>query len=149
MRLFVTLAATTLAASFVLAQPGLADTKPQSKMQVCAAQWQQMKAANKTNGQDYKTFSSSCMKSAAAAPPAAAAAPKPAPAAMAKPATTPKPATVAVAKPAPVAMAKPASGMKPQDRMKACGAQWQQLKASGKTGGQTYQQFSSVCLKSK
>jgi hypothetical protein len=42
---------------------------------------------------------------------------------------------------------KPAAPMTPQDRVKACAAKWNALKAANKTGGQTYQQFSSVCLK--
>lgn len=37
--------------------------------------------------------------------------------------------------------------MTPQARMTACAAQWQKMKAANKTGGQTYQQFTSVCAK--
>lgn len=33
------------------------------------------------------------------------------------------------------------------NRMKVCGARWQQMKASGETGGQTWRQFSAKCLK--
>lgn len=33
------------------------------------------------------------------------------------------------------------------NRMKICGAQWRTLKAEGKTGGQSYRDFSRSCLK--
>ena len=39
------------------------------------------------------------------------------------------------------------SAMTPQARMKACAADWQKMKAAGKTGGQTYQQFTAQCAK--
>ncbi|HVP84490.1 MAG TPA: hypothetical protein VMS78_07205 [Rhizomicrobium sp.] len=39
------------------------------------------------------------------------------------------------------------SAMTPQARMKACAAQWQKMKTDNKTGGQTYQQFTSQCAK--
>jgi hypothetical protein len=48
----------------------------------------------------------------------------------------PAPATTAAATP-----------MTPQQRMKDCAAKWDALKKAGKTNGQTYQQFSKVCLK--
>jgi len=35
-----------------------------------------------------------------------------------------------------------------QERMKACAAQWDKLKAEGRTNNQTYQQYSASCLKS-
>ena len=118
MRLFIALAASLAlagGAAAVHAAPA------QSKMQACAAQWNQLKAANKTGGQTYKTFSSACMKGNAAAP-----------------AVKPAPAKVAATK---------VAASKPQDRMKQCAAQWNQLKAANKTGGQTYKQFSASCLK--
>jgi hypothetical protein len=117
-----------------LAGPALAD----SKMQQCAAQWQQLKAANKTNGQSYKDFSSQCMKGGAA------------------PAATPKPTPVVAPKPTPAAsVAKPASttasagkGNSAQNnKMKSCADQWNQMKAQNKTGGMTYRQWSTKCLK--
>ncbi len=37
--------------------------------------------------------------------------------------------------------------MSPTDRMKACAAQWNSMKKAGTTGGQTYAQFTSKCLK--
>jgi uncharacterized protein (DUF2237 family) len=138
MRALLTLTAFVAATS--LGAVAIAAPKPDSKMQVCAAQWQQMKAANKTGGTDYKTFSSSCLKGASAPAPQASAI-KPTPAAMVSKPTSAKPMPA-------VMMSKPAAaGAKPQDRMKACGAQWQQMKAANKTGGMTYQQFSSKCLK--
>ena len=114
MRLFI-----ALAASLALAAGGAAAVHAapaQTKMQACAAQWNQLKAANKTGGQTYKTFSSACMKGNATTPAA-------------------KPAAAKV------------TASKPQDRMKQCAAQWNQLKAANKTGGQTYKQFSASCLK--
>ena len=33
------------------------------------------------------------------------------------------------------------------NRMKLCGARWQKLKASGKTQGQSWRQFSKTCLR--
>ena len=46
--------------------------------------------------------------------------------------------------------AKPAmtsGAMTQNSKMKDCGTKWQQMKASGTTGGQTYAQFSKTCLK--
>ena len=34
----------------------------------------------------------------------------------------------------------------PQQRMKSCAAKWDAMKTSGKTGGQSYRQFTSACL---
>ncbi len=36
-----------------------------------------------------------------------------------------------------------------QRRLKDCGAEWQRAKADGKTGGKTWSDFSSECLKKK
>jgi hypothetical protein len=33
------------------------------------------------------------------------------------------------------------------NRMKLCGAKWRKLKAEGRTGGQSYREFSRQCLK--
>ena len=133
MRIALTLSilALVVAPAAIMSQANAAATPANTKMTQCAAQWQKDKAANKTNGQDYKTYSAACMKGAtpATAKPAMAAA---------------KPAAV-VAKPAAVVKA---SSTKPQDRMKECGAKWNQMKAAGKTGNQTYKQFSTTCLKS-
>jgi hypothetical protein len=68
-----------LAAVAALSAPASAKT-----MKECAAQWQEMKAANQTNGMKYREFSKQCMSEgapAAEAPPPAkpeAAAPPPA-----------------------------------------------------------------------
>src|SRR4051794_18228885 len=79
MRIFMTAAAAGVLMSAAISGHAIAATAPQSKMQQCAAQWQDLKKANKTGGQDYKTFSAGCMKaSAAPAPVAAANAAKPA-----------------------------------------------------------------------
>jgi hypothetical protein len=48
--------------------------------------------------------------------------------------------------------ARPAAGtvavkLRGSSRMKVCAAQWQDLKKTGRTNGQTYRQFSSQCLK--
>jgi len=34
-------------------------------------------------------------------------------------------------------------------RMKACGAEWQGMKSAGTTGGKTWRQFSSECLRKR
>ncbi|HVZ30046.1 MAG TPA: hypothetical protein VG839_06600 [Asticcacaulis sp.] len=114
-------------AAAALTGPALAD----SKMQQCAAQWQQLKAANKTNGQSYKDFSAQCMKGSTPV------------------ATTPKPTPAAsVAKPASTTASAGKGNSAQNNKMKQCAAQWDQMKAQNKTGGQTYKQWSSKCLKS-
>jgi hypothetical protein len=35
----------------------------------------------------------------------------------------------------------------PQERMKTCASEWEKLKAAGRTGNETYQQYSAHCLK--
>ena len=108
-----------------------------SKMQACAAQWQQMKASGQDKGTTYKAFSATCMKGAAA--------PAPAVTAPAKPSKK----TVAVAmpvKPAPAAPVVPVAA-KGQTKMQMCAANWQSLKASGKTNGQDYKTYSASCMK--
>ena len=130
MRIVMVAAAAAILAGAVVSGQASAATPAQSKMQQCAAQWQTMKKANKTGGQDYKTFSSTCMKGTTAAP---AVTPVP----MAKPVAG-KPAAAVV----PTASKAPAG-----DRMKQCAAQWQTMKAQNKTNGMTYKQWSSQCLK--
>ncbi len=53
-------------------------------------------------------------------------------------------------KTAPAVKAAPvkAPGSHAGNRMKLCGAKWRQAKASNATHGQTWRQFSKVCLKS-
>ncbi len=123
MRILMAAAATVVLATAALS--GHAATPAQSKMQQCAAQWQDLKKANKTGGQDYKTFSANCMK--------------------AGPAPAPTPA-VNVSKPA-AAVVPTGAKAAPGDRMKQCAAQWQTMKAQNKTNGMTYKQWSSQCLK--
>ena len=43
-------------------------TTPKDKMTACAAQWDGMKKAGKTNGQSYKDFSKMCLSGASAIP---------------------------------------------------------------------------------
>jgi hypothetical protein len=113
-------------------------------MKECAAQWQQMKAAKTTGGKTYKEFSKECMHGTAAAPAAA-------PATAAKPATTTAaPSTSTMAKPAatttekkPVSPAREAM----YERERACGQQWKEAKAAGKTNGMKWPQYWSECNK--
>jgi len=99
----------------------LAPVAAQAKtLKECAAQWDQMKAANQTGGMKYRDFTKQCM-SGAAAPVGAA------------PAT----ATPTTAAPAPAAgAAKPATGSPGRQAMiareRACGAEWKADKAAGR-----------------
>ena len=115
----------TLAGVVALA-PGAASAKT---LKECAAQWDQMKAANQTGGMKYRDFTKQCMSGAA---PAAAA---------------PAPATAA---PAPAAGAKPATGLSGRQAMiareRACGAEWKADKAAGRIpAGQKWPQYWSAC----
>lgn len=65
----------------------------------------------------------------------------PAKAKPAAPATAQTPATTSPAKPPSEAQ------LAARARMKDCGAQWQKAKAANTTGGKTWRQFSSTCLK--
>lgn len=120
-----------LAAFAALSVPAGAKT-----MKECAAQWQEMKAANQTNGMKYRDFSKQCMSEGA--PPAAApppAAEKPAPA----------PATASGEK-------KPVSGGRQAEyaRERACGAEWKAAKAAGtRPPGMKWPQYWSECNKRK
>jgi protein-disulfide isomerase len=113
-------------ASTALSVPAQAKT-----MKECAAQWQEMKAANQTSGMKYRDFSKQCMSEGA---PAAEAPPPPKPEAAAPP-------------PA----AKPSGGRAAMvARMRACGADWKTAKAEGKVAaGQHWPQFWSECNKRK
>jgi protein-disulfide isomerase len=102
-------------------------------MKECAAQWQEMKAANQTNGMKYRDFSKQCMSEGA--PPAAAAPPPPAE----------KPAAATEEK-------KPVSGGRQAmiARERACGAEWKEAKAAGRIQpGQKWPQYWSECNKRK
>ena len=97
-------------------------------MKECAAQWQEMKAANQTGGMEYRDFSKQCMSEGA--PPAAAPPPAPPPPAAEKPASGGRAAMIA--------------------RERACGAEWKQAKAEGRIPvGQKWPQYWSECNKRK
>ena len=113
----------------------LAPVAAQAKtLKECAAQWDQMKAANQTGGMKYRDFSKQCM-SGAAAPVGAA------------PAT----ATPTTAAPAPAAgAAKPATGSPGRQAMiareRACGAEWKADKAAGRIqAGMKWPQYWHEC----
>jgi protein-disulfide isomerase len=118
-----------LAALAALSVPADAKT-----MKECAAQWQEMKAANQTGGMKYRDFSKQCMSEGA--PPAAA----------------PPPAAEKPVAPPPATAEKPASGGRQAmiARERACGAEWKQAKAEGKIPvGQKWPQYWSECNKRK
>jgi len=100
----------------------------------CAAQWDQMKAANQTGGMKYRDFTKQCM-SGAAAPVGAA----------------PAPAAPATAAPAPAAgAAKPVTGSPGRQAMiareRACGAEWKADKAAGRIqAGMKWPQYWHEC----
>jgi len=100
-------------------------------MKECAGQWQEMKAANQTNGMKYRDFSKQCMSEGA--PPAAAPPPP-------------------VEKPAATEEKKPVSGGRQAmiTRERACGAEWREAKAAGRIQpGQKWPQYWSECNKRK
>ena len=112
-----------LAALAALSVPADAKT-----MKECAAQWQEMKAANQTGGMKYRDFSKQCMSEGA--PPAAAPPPAPPPPVAEKPASGGRQAMIA--------------------RERACGAEWKQAKAEGRIPvGQKWPQYWSECNKRK
>src|SRR6516225_2131895 len=110
----------------------LAPVAAQAKtLKECAAQWDQMKAANQTRGMKYRDFTKQCM-SGAAAPVGAAPAP-----------ATPAPAPAAGA-------AKPATGSPGRQAMiareRACGAEWKADKAAGRIqAGMKWPQYWHEC----
>ena len=113
----------------------LAPVAAQAKtLKECAAQWDQMKAANQTGGMKYRDFTKQCM-SGAAAPVGAA------------PAT----ATPTTAAPAPAAgAAKPATGSRGRQAMiareRACCAEWKADKAAGRIqAGMKWPQYWHEC----
>jgi hypothetical protein len=108
-------------------------------MKECAAQWQQMKAAKTTGGKTYREFSKECMHGTAAAAPAATA--KPA-ATAAAPSTMSKPKATTAGK-KPVSPGREAM----YERERACGQQWKEAKAAGKTGSMKWPQYWSECNK--
>jgi hypothetical protein len=106
-------------------------------MKECAAQWDQMKAANQTGGMKYRDFTKQCMSGAAPV----GAAPAPAVPTTAAPAPAPAPAAGAAGKTGRQAMVA---------RERACGAEWKADKAAGRIpAGQKWPQFWSECDKRK
>ena len=103
-------------------------------MKECAAQWQDMKANNQTNGMKYRDFSKQCMSEGA-------------PAAETPPPAPPPAAPPAANQPA----AKPSGGRAAMiARERACGAEWKAEKAAGKIPpGQKWPQYWSACNKRK
>lgn len=98
----------------------------------CASRWNQMKAQGKTRGLDYLVYKVDCLKSATAP-------------SVAKPKSVAVPAKLSAKpsfKPAPKRHSQ-------QNRMKACGAKWQNMKAAGQAKNTTYRRFASACLKGK
>jgi hypothetical protein len=115
-------------------------------MKECAAQWQEMKAANQTAGMKYRDFTKQCMSgepAPAGETPAAGAAPAPA----APAATAPAAGTTPAAAPA----KKPSGGREAMiARERACGAEWKADKAAGKIeAGMKWPQYWSACNKRK
>ena len=119
----------TVLASAAALVPAAASAKT---MKECAAQWDQMKAANQTGGMKYRDFTKQCM-SGAAPTTAAPAAP-----ASAAPATAAKPTTGSAGRQAMIA------------RERACGAEWKSDKAAGRIpAGMKWPQYWSECDKRK
>jgi hypothetical protein len=118
-----------------VAAAALAPAAAQAKtLKECAAQWDQMKAANQTGGMKYREFTKQCMSGAA---PVGAA---------------PAPATPTTAAPAPAASS--AAGKTGRQAMyareRACGAEWKADKAAGRIpAGQHWPQYWSECNKRK
>ena len=117
-------------AAAIVASAALAPAQAKT-LKECAAQWDQMKAANQTGGMKYRDFTKQCM-SGAAAPVGAA----------------PAPATAA---PAPAAgAAKPVTGSPGRQAMiareRACGAEWKADKAAGRIqAGMKWPQYWHEC----
>jgi hypothetical protein len=122
-----------LAGAAAVLAPAAAQAKT---LKECAAQWDQMKAANQTGGMKYRDFTKQCMTGAA---PVGAA---------------PAPATSTTAAPAPAAGAPSAAGKTGRQAMyareRACGAEWKADKAAGRIpAGQHWPQYWSECNKRK
>jgi len=126
-----------LLAALAGAAAALAPAAAQAKtLKECAAQWDQMKAANQTGGMKYRDFTKQCMSGAA---PVGAA---------------PAPSAPATAAPAPAAGAATTAGKTGRQAMvareRACGADWKADKAAGRIpAGQKWPQYWSECDKRK
>ena len=123
-------AAGFLAAAIAISAPASAE----GVMAACASDWKQAQAAGTTGGATWPQYLSQCeLQRSASAAPASAPAPAPQSGSLFP--------WLAPSQPA-AAPAAPAAG---QSVMAACGAQWQQAKANGTTGGMTWQQFLARC----
>jgi hypothetical protein len=126
--------AATIVASAALA-PAQAKT-----LKECAAQWDQMKAANQTGGMKYRDFTKQCMSGAAPAP--------------STPVTAAPAPTTAAPAPAAGAATPTATGKTGRQAMiareRACGAEWKSDKAAGRIpAGMKWPQYWSECDKRK
>ena len=119
----------------------LAPVAAQAKtLKECAAQWDQMKAANQTGGMKYRDFTKQCMSGAAPAP--------------STPVTAAPAPTTAAPAPAAGAATPTATGKTGRQAMiareRACGADWKADKAAGRIpAGQKWPQYWSECDKRK
>ena len=116
-------------AAAIVASAALAPAQAKT-LKECAAQWDQMKAANQTGGMKYRDFTKQCMSGAA-----------------------PAPSTPVTAAPAPTATPT-ATGKTGRQAMiareRACGADWKADKAAGRIpAGQKWPQYWSECDKRK
>ena len=141
--LVTALAAAIIVLAVVTFAPGLARAadKPQGRMQACTAQWLDVKADG--HAPVYKTFIRDCLAGKAAEETGATQRrSKPALAQAHRAKAAPVKLSAKVKKPT-----RSSSGSKGPNRMSQCAAQWRERKATGTTGGQSYRQFSSQCLK--
>ena len=99
----------------------LGPAQAQATAKQCADRWNDMKAKDQTGDQTYRQFSTSCMAGSGATPTTSAETPK----------STPT---------------KPATSSLPPGSIKQCADRWNELKAKGQTGDQTYRDFSQKCL---
>jgi hypothetical protein len=105
----------------------------------CSTQYQSAKSAGTLKGQTWNQFLSSCSESLKSDNSDASTPPEPTPAATKTTTKTAAAATTADGKPlTPGQVAF-------RQRISACGEQWQQAKASNKTGGKTWPQYWSAC----
>lgn len=123
----IVLAVMTFAPGLAHAADAVRD-RPQGRMQACTAQWLDIRAEGQAPV--YKTFIRECLAGKTAAPTVQAKAGRK------KTGTGKGPSAV-----------KLSAKVKKPNRMRLCAAQWRDMKAAGATGGQTYRQFSSQCLK--
>ena len=107
-------------------RPAAAATRPQGRMQLCTAQWLDRHEPDRSG---YKPFMRECLTGATGVTVSA------------------KTGKAVASRATGKTSAAKKSGPKKPNRMSVCAAQWRQEKASGKTGGQTYRQFSSQCLR--